>query len=175
MFGVGTYALIHRIKAARERLNNIHSTYSFQTSINNWKFKIKKDKEGKVIFKRKTRPNLLSDDLMANVKTIMIGTRAAGTAISRRIVMVIANRAVKSNNPVLWKENEGSLQLTEDWARGVLKSMNWVKRKGITGKIKPPQQFLLEEELTFQKKLFGAIFYHIPKELIINLDQTPLS
>ena len=105
----------------------------------------------------------------------MIGTRAAGTTISRRIVMVIANRAVKSNNPVLLKENEGSLQLTEDWARGVLKSMNWVKRKGTTGKIEPSQQFLLEEKFTFQKKLFGAIFYHIPKELIINWDQTPLS
>ena len=175
MFGVGTYALIHRFKASLERFNNIHPKYSFQTSINNWKFKIKKDKEGKTIFKPKTRPNLLSDELMANVKTIMIGTRAAGTTISRRIVMVIANRAVKSNNPVLLKENEGSLQLTEDWARGVLKSMNWVKRKGTTGKIEPSQQFLLEEKFTFQKKLFGAIFYHIPKELIINLDQTPLS
>ena len=38
------------------------------------------------------------------------------------------------------------------------------------------QQFRLEERLTFQKKTSGAIFYyHIPKELIVNLDQTPLS
>ena len=57
--------------------------------INNWKFKIKKDKEGKTIFKRKGRPNLLSDGLMAKVKKIMVGKRAAGTAISRRIVMAI--------------------------------------------------------------------------------------
>ena len=112
-------------------------------------------------FNRKGRPNLLSDDLMAKVKTIMIGTCAAGTAISRRIVMANENGVVKSNNPILLKENGGSLQLTEDWARGVLKSMNWMKRKGTTGKIEPSQQFLLEEKLTFQKKIPGAIFVMI--------------
>ena len=54
--------------------------------------------------------------------------------------------------------------------------MNWTKRKGTTGKIQPSKQFLLEEKLTFQKKISGVIFEHdIPKELIINLDQTPLS
>ena len=54
--------------------------------------------------------------------------------------------------------------------------MNLVKRKGATGQIEPSQQFLLEEKLTFQKKIYGAIFYHdIPKELIVILDQTPLS
>ena len=61
---------------------------------------------------------------MTKVKTIMIGTRVAGTAISRRIVMAIENGVVKSNIPILFKENEGSLQLTEGWGRGVLKSMN---------------------------------------------------
>ena len=86
---------------------------------------------------------------MPKVKTIMIETRAAGTAISRRIVTAIGNGVVKSNNPILLKENGGSLQLTEDWARGVLKSMNWVKRKGATGKLELSQQFLLEEKLTY--------------------------
>ena len=44
--------------------------------------------------------------------------------------------------------------------------MNWVKRKGTTGKYEWPQQFLLEEKLTFLKKISGAIFYHdVPKEL----------
>ena len=54
--------------------------------------------------------------------------------------------------------------------------MNWTKRTGTTGKIEPSEQFLLEEKLTFQKKISGVVFAHnIPKELIINLDQTPLS
>ena len=79
----------------------------------------------------------------------MIGTRAAGTALSRRIVIDIGNRLVKSNISIFLKENGRSLQTTKDWARGVLKSMNWVKRKRTTGKIESSQQFLVEEKLTF--------------------------
>ena len=90
--------------------------------------------------------------------------------------MAIGNGVMKSNNPILLKENGGLLQLTEDWGRGGLKSMNWVKRKGTIGKTESLQQFLLGEKLTFQKKNSGAISYHnIPKELIVNSDQTPLS
>ena len=40
------------------------------------------------------------------------------------------------------------LQLMEDWARRVLKSMNGVKMKDTAGKIEPFQQFLLEKKLT---------------------------
>ena len=72
----------------------------------------------------------------------MIGTRAAGTAISCRIVMAIGNGVVRSNSPTLLKENGGSLELTEDWARGAIKSVYWTKRKDFTGKIEPSKQFL---------------------------------
>ena len=66
--------------------------------------------------------------------------------------------------------------LTEGWARGVIKSINWTTKKGTTGKIKSSKQFILDEKLTFQKKISGVIFEHdIPKQLIMNLDQTPLS
>ena len=54
--------------------------------------------------------------------------------------------------------------------------MNWAKRKSTTGEIEPSKQFFLDEKLAFQKRISGVIFEHdIPKELIINLDQTPLS
>ena len=56
--------------------------------------------------------------------------------------MAIGNGVVRSNSPALLKENGGSLELTKDWARGVIKSMNWTKRKITTGKIEPPKQFL---------------------------------
>ena len=81
---------------------------------------------------------------MAKVKTIMIGTRVDRTAINRRIVMTIGFGVVKSNKQILL--NGGLLQLTENWARGILKSMNWVKRKGTIGQ---SQQFLLEEKMIF--------------------------
>ena len=70
----------------------------------------------------------------------------------------------------------GHIALTEVWARGVLKSMEWSERKGTTGKIEPSKQFLLVEKLTFQRHIASIIEEHeIPKELLLNLDQTPLS
>ena len=71
---------------------------------------------------------------MAKVKTVMTGTHAAGAAISRCIVMAFGNQAVKSNNPILVRENWGTLQLNEDWTIGVSKPM-----KDATGKIELSQ------------------------------------
>ena len=114
--GAGKYALFHGTKAKVERFNKVYPKYtSVRTTMNNWKLKMKEEKDGETIFKNKGRPNLVSDDFMKKIKTIMIGTRAAGTAISRRIVMAIGNGVVKSNSLTL-KENGGSLELTKDWA-----------------------------------------------------------
>ena len=92
-----------------------------RTSINNWKIKIKKDKEGKTIFKKQDQRNILSEDLMRKAKIIMFETRATGTAVSRHIVMAIGNGMVRSNSPTILKENGGPLELTKVLARGVLK------------------------------------------------------
>ena len=75
---------------------------------------MKKEKNGKTIFKKKGRPNLRSDDFMKKIKTIMTGTRTAGTAIRRSIVMAIGNGVLMSISPTLLKEIGGSLELIED-------------------------------------------------------------
>ena len=38
--------------------------------------------------------------------------------------MAIGNGVVRSTRPTLFKENGGPLELTEDWGRGIIKSMN---------------------------------------------------
>ena len=54
--------------------------------------------------------------------------------------------------------------------------MKWTKRKGTTGRVEPSQQFLDEEKLTFQRNISTIIEDHdIPKDLILNVDQAPLS
>ena len=74
------------------------------------------------------------------------------------------------------KKYGGHIDLTDDWARHVLESMKWTKRKGTTGKVESSQQFLDKEKLTFQRNLSTIIEHHdIPKDLVLNLDQTPLS
>ena len=83
---------------------------------------------------------------------------------------------VKANEADLLKEHGGHLELTEDWVRHLLKSMEWVKRKGTTGKVEPSEKFLQEEKFSYQREISRIILNHdIPLDLVLNLDQTPLS
>ena len=81
-----------------------------------------------------------NDDLLTKTKDNIIGTRQAGRMISRRVVIAIGAGVVKVNEPNLLKEYGGPLKLSEDWARYVLKSMEWVKRRALPEKqsLRPP-------------------------------------
>ena len=73
------------------------------------------------------------------------------------------------------KEFGGCLDLTDRWARDVLKQMKLNKRKGTTGKVDPSPQFSAEEKFTFQRTISTAILEHdIPGPLFVNFDQRPL-
>ena len=73
---------------------------------------------------------------------------------------------IMANFPSKLKDFGGHIALMEGLARNVLKSMEWSKRKGTTGKIEPSEQFLLEEKLTFQRLISLIIEeYDIPKKL----------
>ena len=67
--------------------------------------------------------------------------------------------------------------MADNWARGVLKSMDWVKRKGTTEKVKlSPQFFLAEEKFASQIVISTVVYNHdIPADPVIKLDPTPLS
>ena len=96
--------------------------------------------------------------------------------INRHQFMCIAKCVVTANNPNLLKEYGGGLELTNGWARNILKSIGWVKRKGTTGKVVPSALLLQEEKFSFQRGIAQAVYDHdIPKWQIINIDKTPLS
>ena len=83
---------------------------------------------------------------------------------------------VKANEPDLLKEHSGHLELTEDCAWHLLKSMEWVKRKGTTGKVEPSEKFLQEDKFSYQREISRIILNpDIPLDLVLNLDQTLLS
>ena len=177
---IGSYALIHGTKSAIDRFSKVYTKYSLKrTTVNGWKESCKKKKTNHqpiAPIQRKGRPNLVGDEMMKKIKDIIVGSRLAGTAISRKMVIAIATGVVKASDPKLLREFGGSLELTEGWARSVLKSMDWVKRKGTTGKIEPCSKFLEEEKFTFQRAIGKVVSDHdIPIELVLNLDQTPLS
>ena len=176
---VGEYALINGTKSALEKFNTKYPQYTFvKTSVNNWKKKIENDKKQNIVtvIARKDRPNLLEDETLAKVRGGITGTRLTGGMISRQMVIAIGNGVIKANSPSSLKKYSGHIELTDGWARHVLEPMKWTKRKGTTGKVEPSQQVLDEEKLTFQRNISTIIEDHdIAKDLILNLDQKPLS
>ena len=113
--------------------------------------------------------------MLKKIKDVIIGSRLAGTVISRKMVAAISTGVFKANGPKILREFEGSLERTECWDQTVLKGMNWVKIKGTTGKLEPCPKFLEEENFTFQHAISKFVSDHdIPLELVLNLDQTPL-
>ena len=92
------------------------------------------------------------------------------------MVIAFGTGFIKANCPSKLKDFEGHIVLADSWARDALKSMEWFKRNGTTSKIEPCEQFLLEEKRKFQRQiLLINQEQDIPKELILNLDQKPLS
>ena len=68
-----------------------------------------------------------------------------------------------------------SFELTEGWARKVLKGIGWVNRKGTIGKVEPCPKFLEVEKYMFQHEISKFFSDHdIPPELALNLNQTSL-
>ena len=113
-------------------------------------------------FRKAGRPNVVRDELMQKIKEVIVGVWLSGAVISRRMVNSIGNGVLKANDPNTLSGFGGTITLTEDWARVILRSMDWVKRKATTF-----------EKFTFQKAIY--VYDHdIPTDLIINLDQIPL-
>ena len=80
-------------------------------------------------------------------KDIAIGTRTACRVINRKQILNIAKDNVRANNPNALKKFGGSLDLTDRWARDVLKQLKWSKRKGITGKVDSSPSTFKEKHL----------------------------
>ena len=69
-----------------------------RTSINSWKVSFKNNGNSQNL-KKIVRPNLLSEELLKRTKDVIIGSRLAGTVISRRMVISIGTVVVKANDP----------------------------------------------------------------------------
>ena len=100
----------------------------------------------------------------------------AGAVINMQQIISIGTGVVRANDPSHLKEFGGSVELSEGCARRLLAKLNWCKRKATTDKVEPSSQYLAEETFSFQREISTAEFNNdIPPELVINLDQTPLS
>ena len=98
------------------------------------------------------------------------------SVVSRRMVIADSTGFVKVNRQSRLKVYDGHLQLTKNWVKNILKSMEWSKRKGTTSKTVLSKQFLLEEKLIFQRLILSIIEENDTRtDHVVNLDQTSLS
>ena len=112
-----------------------------RTTVNNWKRKFSNPQKEKgeplEKFSKNGRPSLVGEEFLAKIKEGIIRIRLTGAVISRKMIISIGNGVLKANDPNSLSEFGGGITLIDNWARGVLKSMDWVKRKGTTGKVEP--------------------------------------
>ena len=80
------------------------------------------------------KPALKYEELSTEIKQILSNLRVAGCSISRKVVISVGNGVLASRCPEKMSRNGGKINLTVKWARDILKSMNWVKRRGTTAK-----------------------------------------
>ena len=92
----------------------------------------------------------MSNELTTQVKSVLHNLRVSGGAVTRKTVIVIGNGVLKARCPEILAENGGSITLTTKWARGLLKSLDWVKKRYT--KAKREMNPALYEELTFLGK-----------------------
>ena len=91
---IGSYALIHGTKAAIDRFSKVYTKYSLKrTTANGWKERCKKNYLHSI--GKRGRPNLVDDEILKKIKDVVIGSRLAGTAISRKMVVAIGTGVVK--------------------------------------------------------------------------------
>lgn len=173
---------LYGMSSTLRTFNNRHPEYRFtETSVRRWKKtaddKLTPDIPIDSIFSdRRGRPNSLAKPMLQKVNEIVYGSRLAGLAIRANDVISIGNAVLTMNTPHLLKDNGGTLELTDRWARLVLKKLGYTLRKATTDKRIPSPAFLKETKLQFQHQIFEEVNKSkIPTSLVINCDQTPLS
>ena len=110
--------------------------------------------------------------MLKKIKDVIIGSRLAGTVISRKMIVAIGTGVVE---PKILREFGGSLEFTEGSKRFERYGLGEKKRDQWESRTLSPK-FLEEEKFTFQRAISKFVSDHdIPLELVLNLGQTPLS
>ena len=101
--------------------------------------------------------------------------RQAGCVINYNIAMAIGKWIVLANDRTLVKENGGSLNLDFPWCQSIFRKIGFTKRLATTAKQPVSPDFLKEMGFFFHTAIKEFTDgYHIPDDLLININQTPL-
>ena len=128
--------------------------------VRDWKFKYEKyckenlavsanSSQNLFTMPQRGKPALISEELSTEIKQILFNLRVVGCSVSRKVVISVENGVLASRCPEKMSRYGGKINLTVKYARGILKSMNWVKRRGTTAKRTMNPAFYYE--LAFRK------------------------
>ena len=184
---VGYRAWKYGIPEARKWGDKKYPEYKFKReTVRDWKFKYEKYCKGNLAVSanssqslftmpQRGKPALISEERSTEIKQILSNLRVAGCSISRKVVMSVGNGVLASRCPEKMSINGRKINLTVKWARGILKSMNWVKRRGATAKRTINPALYDESAFSWKKKITEKVFeYKIHNDLILNFDQISL-
>ena len=166
---VAYYAWKHGNPEAGRWASKKYLDYTFKReTVIDWKKKYQKAFESTEVgnffdLPRQERSSKMSDELTTEVKSILHNLTVSG--VTRETVIAIGNGVLKARCPEMLEENDGSITLTTKWARGILKSLDWVKRviqEKSELKAKREMNPALYKELTFswKRKITNAIVEH---------------
>lgn len=181
---VGFHANKHGVTAARKWAVQHYRGFQFKReTVRDWKQKYKKMyiergsvEPSSVNFKSPGRPSMISEELATEIRVILQNLRTAGCGISRKTVIAVGEGVLSAKSPDLLRKNGGTVSLSIKWARGILTSLNWSKRRGTTAKREMNPALYEELSFTWKKNIATLVLDHkIPDDLIFNLDQTPLA
>ena len=116
------------------------------------------------------RPLLLGS-LDQMVQRFLLALRSRGGVVSSTIAIATA-KALIARNP---QQNLDHIELNSSWAQSLFRRMGFKRRMGTTGKVEIPEGARKEAELLYLHDIVSVIEKRsIPRNLVMNLDQTPL-
>ena len=131
--------------------------------------------------KKRGRPSLLPDELIAKTVEIVKALRLKGAPVSYAVMAAVARGVVISQDRNLLVENGGHLHFSDNWARQIIHRVmrdekKMVSRMGTTASLPVDPAILYEVKLDFQRKIKCVQEeFNILDDLILNFDQTPLA
>lgn len=124
------------------------------------------------IVKPRGRPLLLDDEIDFKIRSMLTSLRLAGAGINIHVVRGVLNGLVRANPIKYGKYVE--FTVTRSWTRSLYQRMKFSRRAVTTSRPIITRSLWTEVRLQYLFEIIDkALKYHIPDELIINVDQTP--
>ena len=118
---------------------------------------------------------MLPAEIDEKVLEMIRNMRNTAVVIKFHTVVGLATDIFLANDRTLLKENGVTVEFTVGWCQSIFKRLNSVRTKSTTANTLITPGLVKEIGFSFYKEIHELVkWFNIPKELVINIDQTPL-